>query len=883
MNYHAKSVREVFEELNTSEKGLSKEEGKVRLEKYGKNDIKEKRKLKSFKILIQQFNSFLIYILLIAAIVSFIIGHKLDSYVIGAIVLINAGLGYFQQHKAEKAIQKLKKLVIPKSKVMRDGKQIIIPSTELVPGDIVLLGSGDKVNADCRIIESENLQTNEAILTGESLPIDKEDKKISEKKSLAERKNMIYMGTAVVRGSAEALVVATGKDTEFGKIAENLQEMDVSKTPMQKRLDKFSKQIGFIILGIVALVMLLGLLEHFDLMEMFFTSVALAVSAIPEGLPAVLAISFAISSIAMSNKNVIIRRLPAVESLGSVTVICSDKTGTITQEKMNVEEIFANGNFYSKEGKKILHKNKRIDLKKNKGLYQLFKTSILCNNARFEKIKDKYEIIGDPTEKALVSASLDLGMNKKTLIEQEPSLKKFEFDSKRKMMSVIRDKGRGKTIYSKGAIEKILNVSKSEFIDGQIKKLTEKRKKEIIKKSREMEEKALRVLAFGFRNLSKNEKAEEKDLIFLGFVGMIDPPRKEVKNAIKLCKDAGITVKMITGDAKITAMAIAKKIGINGKAMTEDEIEKLDDEELKNKMGEISVFARTSPTQKLRITKILQENSEVVAITGDGVNDSLALKAADVGVAMGERGTDVSREVSDVILTDDNFASIVEGVKQGRKTYDNIKKFTKYFLAVNFSEIFLILSVLVLGFFYGNGRWFLPLLPLQILWMNLVTDSLPALALVFEKEENVMKTKPRKEKSILSGIWRFIILAGILAFVAEFVAYVLGMNLGFSQEKTRTLVLTSAIFFELFFVYTCRSNKSLFKVGVFSNKWVNYAVLISAGLHLALMYSSMGDFFDIVPLSINEWIIVLPIAISGLIIFEVGKLILEKRKKPNKN
>lgn len=875
MNYHVKSVKEVFKELNSSEKGLSEQEAKIRLEKFGKNEIKKKKKLRALKILIQQFNSFLIYILLIAAIVSFIIGHKLDSFVIGVIVLINAGIGFSQQHKAEKAIQKLKKLVIPKTKVMRDGKHIIIPSIELVPGDIVLLSSGNKVNADCRIIESENLQTNEAVLTGESLPIDKEEKEIPEKVVLAERKNMIYMGTSVVRGSAKALVIATNMNTEFGKIAENLQEMEVVKTPMQKRLDKFSKQIGFIILGIVGIVMLLGLLEHFDLMEMFFTAVALAVSAIPEGLPAILAISFAISSIAMSKKNVIIRRLPAVESLGSVTVICSDKTGTITQEKMSIQEIFANNHFYIKKGKEIIYKNKKIDLKKDKEIYQLFKTSILCNNAYFEKIKDKYEIIGDPTEQALISASLDLGLNKKILIEQEPSVKKFEFDSKRKIMSVIRDKGRGKTIYSKGAIEKILKASKSELINGQIKKLSEKRKKEILKQSREMEKQALRVLAFAFKNLSNKEKSEEKGLIFLGFVGMIDPPRKEVKNAIKLCKDAGINVKMITGDAKITAMAIAKEIGIKGKAVTENEIEKLNDEELKEKIKDIGIFARTSPNQKLRITKILQENSEIVAITGDGVNDSLALKAADIGVAMGKRGSDVARDISDVVLSDDNFISIVEGVKQGRKTYDNIKKFTKYFLAVNFDEIFLVLFALFL-------RWPLPLLPLQILWINLITDSFPALSLVKEKEEEVMKSKPRQEKSILDNIWKFVIIAGIVAFLAELAVFLIFKD-NFSIEKVRTMVLTSAILFELFFVYVCRSERSVLKNNIFSNKWLNMAVLFSLGIHILMVYTGLGNLFGVVPLSIKDWLFILPFAISGLLIFEIGKIILNKRKGPNNN
>jgi P-type Ca2+ transporter type 2C len=871
MDYFAKTKEEIFKELKTSDRGLSQEEIIKRRKRYGKNDIKKKKRLRNIKILLQQFNSFLIYILLIASIFSFIIGNKIDGIIISMIIILNAGLGFFQQYKAEKAIQKLKKLVIPKSRVIRDGIQKIIPSIELIPGDLVLLNSGDKVNADCRIIESENLQTNEAILTGESLPINKESKKISKNTVLAERINMVYMGTSIVKGTSKAVVVSIGNNTEFGKIAENLQNIEISKTPMQKRLDKFSKQIGLIVLFIIGIVTLLGFLEHFDLMNIFLVSIALAVSAIPEGLPAVLAISFAISSLAMSKGNVIIRRLPAVESLGSVTIICSDKTGTITQERINVERIFTNNSFYIKKEKKLFIENKEISINKDKEIYELFKTGILCNNARFEVIKDKYEIIGDPTEKALVSASLDLGLNKKSLIEKEPSIKKFEFDSKRKMMSVVRNNGKNNIMYSKGAIEKILRICKYELINGRTKELSKERKREILKQSKKMEEDALRVLAFAFRNFNYGEKLQEENLTFLGFVGMIDPPRKEVKEAIKLCKDSGIKIKMITGDSKITAMAIAKQVGIEGKAITETDLIKMTDVELKKEIYNIGIFARTSPNQKLRITQILQENSEIVAITGDGLNDSLALKAADVGISMGIRGSDVAREISDVVLTDDNFASIVEGVKQGRKTYDNIKKFTKYFLAVNFDEILLVLVTLFL-------KLPLPLLPLQILWINLITDSFPALSLVFEKEEDVMKTKPRKEKSLLDNIWKFVIFAGLFAFAISFTVYLIGISFGYTIEKIRTIVLTTIIFYELLFVYTCRSDKSLLRNNLLSNKWINRSVLFSIGIHLLLIYTFIGEFFGVVPLNLKDWILILPFIFSGLILFEIVKLIKNSKK-----
>src|SRR3989339_40380 len=876
-NFYSKTKEEIFREFNSSANGLNQKEVDFKQEKYGKNVIKQIHKLRPLKIFFEQFNSFLIYILIIAAGVSFFIGHSTDGFVISAIVLLNAFIGFFQQLKAEKAIVNLRKLIIPISKVIRKNKLMEINSEELVPGDIIILEAGDKINADCRIIESENLQTNEAILTGESLPVDKWDILLKDSTIISRQSNMLFAGTQIVRGNSKAIVVATGINTVFGNLAETLQEIEITKTPMQKRLDNFSKQIGFIILFAVSAIILMGFMKEFDTLNMFMIAVALAVSAIPEGLPAVLAVSFAISSLLMSKQNVIIRRLPAVESLGSVTIICSDKTGTITEEKMEIREIFANNNFYTKNGKDIFLKDKKIDIEKNKELYQLIKTSLLCNNARFEENNGEYEIIGDPTEGALVLAGLDLGLNKKLLIDKEPSVQKFEFDSKKKMMSILRDNGRNKVLYSKGAPEKILQISSFELVNGQIKELTMQRRKELLNSSKKLEEDALRVLAFGYKNISIKSKAKEGNLIFLGFAGMIDPPRKEVKNAIQECKNAGIKVKMITGDSALTAKAIAKEIGIEGEIISGDELEEINDMTLTNRIDNISIFARITPSQKLRITKILQQKGEVVAMTGDGVNDVLALKSADVGIAMGKRGTDIARDASDIVLVNDNFASIVEGVKQGRKTYDNIKKFTKYFLAVNFSEIFLILFALIMGLFYGSEKWFLPLLPLQILWINLITDSLPALALVFEKEENVMNTPPRKEKSLLDGIWKFVILAGILTFAIKLAIYLIEVSNTLSIDRTRTLILTTAIFFELFFVYSCRTESSLLKNGIFSNKWLNYAVIISVILHLILLYSPLGIIFGVIPLTIKDWLFILPFVVSGLVIFEIGKLIRQKK------
>ena len=872
MGFHSKTKEEILKEFNTSNKGLSQKEAQKRLSKYGKNVLKKTHKLKPIKILFEQFKSFLIYILLIAVIVSFLIGNLIDAIVILAIVILNASIGFFQQYRAEKALIGLKKILVPTSIVIRDGKHKKIPSSEIVPGDILTFEPGDKINADCRIIEDKNLQTNEAVLTGESMPVNKFDEKLPLETILAERLNMLYTGTQITRGSARAIVVATGMNSEFGKIATELQEIKIQKTPIQKRLDKFSKQLGFIVLGIVLIIMFLGFLEHFDKLEMFMTSIALAVSAIPEGLPAALAVSFAISSVFMSKKNVIIRKLPAVESLGSVTVICADKTGTLTEEKMYVQEIFTNGKSFLKKENKILLNNKQVDLSTNKEFLQLIKTSILCNDARFEKLESGgYSFTGDSTEEALVRLALDLNINKKELTEDEPKIKEFEFDSNRKMMSILRRVGKNNVLYSKGAPEKIISKSSFEIINGQKRKLSEKRKKQLIKESEKMEEKAFRVLGFAYKDFFEKSKVEEKGLVFLGFMGMIDPPRKEVKDAIRLTRSAGIEVKIITGDSALTAKAIAMQIGIKGEIMTGAELEKISEGELGKVIDRISIFARTNPQQKLKIVKVLQENGETVAVTGDGINDVLALKSADVGVAMGQRGTDVARDVSDVVLIDDNFASIVEGVKEGRKTYDNVKKFTKYLLAVNFSEILLIIMVLLM-------RMPLPLIPLQILWINLITDSFPALTLVFEKEENVMKTKPRKEKSLLNGIWKFIIIGGLLNFIVCFAVYLIGINNGLAIEQTRTMVLTTGVLFELFFIYTCRSKKPLTEIGIFSNKWLNYAILFALVAQVILLYTPLATVFGVVPLTIHNLLFILPFAVSGLVVFEIFKFFRRKSK-----
>jgi len=872
-NWHALKKEEALKKLNSNLQGLTEIEARKRLEKYGKNIIKELYKINPAKIFFKQFKSFLVYILLFATLFSLIIKHYIDAGVIFAIIILNSTLGSIQEYKAEKSILKLKKLMRPKARVFREGRLKKINAEEVVPGDILVLKEGDKIVADCRILESENLEVNEAILTGESLPILKSEDVMPEKTNLAERKNMLFSGTSVVKGNCKAVVVATGMSSEFGKIAGMLQVISLPSTPMQKKLNRFAKQISFVIISLAILIFILGIIEKQNLVEMFLTSIALAVSAIPEGLPAIITIGLAFATSNMARKNVIIRRLPAAETLGSVTIICSDKTGTITEKEMTVREIFAGNKLYQKQDNSVTYKNKEIEVEKEKELLQLLKTSVLSSNARFEEKENRrgYVVYGDPTESALVLSALDLGVNRKLLTEKESRIKEISFTSERKMMSILR-KGEGREVlYSKGAPDVILNKCSTEFLDNEKKKLSDKRRKKLKKISEQLENKGYRVLAFAFKFVKVPEKLKEDNLIFLGFVALLDPPRKEVKEAISQCENAGIKVKMITGDSEFTAKTVAEEVGIKGKVISGSELDKMTDEQLKKQIGNISIFARTSPKQKLRIVQILKAKGEQVAITGDGINDSLALKKADIGIAMGIRGSDVAREVSDMILTDDNFASIVKAVKQGRVVYDNTKKITKFLLAVNFSEILLIIFAIV-------GKFPLPLLPIHILWMNLVTDSIPALSLIKEKEEEVMKRKPSKEKGLLSGIWFFVIAAGIIAFLVETAVFLISLN-NYSLIKVRTLVLTSGILFELFFIFTCRSNKKLKEIGFFSNKYVVYAFLLSLFFHLSVIYTPLANVFRLSSLNLNDWLFVLPFSVSGLFIFEIAKYLKFWRNK----
>ena len=867
MEWHAVKKEELFRNLKTSEKGLSEVEAAKRLEKYGENELKEIYKINPFKIFVSQFKSFLIYVLIIAALISLFIGHYLDAGVIFAITLINSTVGFIQQYKAETSIAKLRQLFIPQAKVFREGKLKIISSKKLVPGDIILFEQGDKITADCRILESENLELNEAILTGESNSVEKYETLVTPDTLLAERINMLYTGTTVSNGKVTALVVSTAMDSEFGKIALTLQEIVSPETPMQKKLDKFAKQIGLVIIALAALTFIIGILTGIDKIEMFLTSISIIVAAIPEGLPAVITISLAFATKRMLKHNVLIRRLPAAETLGSVTMICSDKTGTITEEKMIVKEIYCDSKEYKNAEKGIMQNKNLVSFEKEKLLQQLISTSVLSSNARFEKTGDTYTIIGDTTEAAFVSFALDYGINRKILTEKEPRIKEISFSSERKMMSILRKSERKNVLYCKGAPSVIIERSSFELTNKGIEKLDEKRKKELTKIYQDIEKKGLRVLGFAFKTVT-HDKDLESSLIFQGFMGILDPPRKEVWQAIKDCQSAGIKVKMITGDSPLTAKTVANEVGIYGDVIDGRQLEEMTDEDLLSEIENIAVFARTDPKQKLRIVEILKLKGEQVAITGDGVNDILALKKGDIGIAMGKRGSDIARDVSDMVLLDDNFFSIVRGIEEGRVVYDNSKKSIKFLLSANLGEILLIAFAVIL-------RLPLPILPLQILWVNLVTDSFPALALTKEKSEDVMKTPPRKESSLLQGIFISMSLTAIVFLVCCFSIFYYGLN-NFALDITRTMVLMTIIGFEMFFVVSCRSEKPIYKIGFLSNPMILYAIISVIVLQLALIYTPLSTVFGVVTLSRFQWLLVLLASLPGLLIFEIIKFFRKK-------
>ncbi len=892
-----KSTEEAEKILETNiQNGLTENDVKTKREKYGLNMLKAKKKASLLQRFIEQFKDFSIIVLIIAAIVSGFVGISqgegmTDTIIILIVVLANAIIGIAQESKAEKSLEALQKLTDHASKVIRDGKIKVIPAKELVPGDIVVLDTGDYIPADLRVIEAVNLKAQESSLTGESVPVEKTTKTIEKTDvGIGDRTNMLFSSSLVTYGRGKGIVVQTGMNTEVGKIAGMLDNTEKQITPLQEKLNKLGKTLGIAALAICAFIFIIGLIQGKEPINMFMTAVSLAVAAIPEGLVAVSTIVLAIGVQKMVKKNAIVKKLPAVETLGSATVICSDKTGTLTQNKMTVEKIFING-----ETKELAEYKKNI----NEDLKKLIFANMLCNDT---KISTDGKLTGDPTETALVDMAFKLDFDP-SVYDRMPRIQEIPFDSDRKLMTTVNEVNGKYIVYTKGGMDELIGICNSYILNGEIKNNIEEYKNMITKNNEQMAKEALRVLACAYKEIDHKPTKEdmeniEKDLIFVGMVGMIDPPREEAKIAVEKCKTAGIKTVMITGDHKITATAIAKKLGIlenEDEAITGADLEKMTDEELEKNVRKYSVYARVSPEHKVRIVKAWQKNGEIVAMTGDGVNDSPALKTANIGCAMGVVGTDVAKEAADVILTDDNFATIVSAVEEGRRIYDNILKVIQFLLSSNVGEVIvLFLATLLTPFF---AKWFgitdvahlEILLPIHILWINLVTDSLPALALAFDPaNEGIMKRKPAKPgKGVFTKgmTWR-VIYQGVMIGLLTLAAFMIGLATtkepinGLSLDESKievgqTMAFITLAMSELVHVFNIRDNKkSIFKTKIFNNSKLIWAILASAALmFVILVIPALRHIFSIPILPTGNILELVLLVFAPIVIVEIFKLL----------
>ena len=889
-----KTVEEVEKELGTNkENGLSSKKVEENRAKYGLNELKEKKKESLIQKFIDQFKDFSIIVLIIAAIVSGVVGVMqgegfTDTIIILIVVLLNAVIGVAQESKAEKSLEALKKLSAHAAKVIRNGKETAIPARELVPGDLVIIETGDYISADLRVIEAVNLKSQEASLTGESVPVEKRTDAIQETEvGVGDRKNMLFSSSLITYGRGKAIVVKTGMNTEVGKIADMINQTEDQETPLQKKLNSLGKTLGMAALTICAVIFVIGLLQGKEIIDMFMTAVSLAVAVIPEGLVAVSTIVLAIGVQKMVKKNAIVKKLPAVETLGSSTVICSDKTGTLTQNKMTVEKIFCN--------------DVTADIEKaetNEDFRKLIYDCMLCNDSR---VLENGEIAGDPTETALVDLALKLDYPV-SIMRENPRVAEVPFDSNRKLMSTVNGKDGKYIVYTKGGLDEILRKCDSYLYKGSVRHNLSDYAEWIRTNNEHMANEALRVLAFAYKEIdhvpSKYEMENlESGLTFIGMIGMIDPPREEAKKAVEKCKHAGIKTVMITGDHKATAVAIAKKIGIlenDSEALTGLELDKISDEQLAKDVRKYSVYARVSPEHKVRIVKAWQKNGEIVAMTGDGVNDSPALKTADIGCAMGKVGTEVAKEAADVILTDDNFATIVSAVEEGRRIYDNILKVIQFLISCNVGEVIVLLLATLfaptIGRVFGiyDISMIQILLPIHILWINLVTDTFPALALAFDPaNKDIMDRKPvKKDEGIFTKGRTFrIVYQGFMIGLLTIAAYLIGIgstktaigNLTLEETKIevgQTMAFTVLAFSELIHVFNIRDNKnSIFKTGILGNSILIYAVVISALLMgVILLIPQLREIFSIPILPVGNIIETVLLIIAPVVIVELMKL-----------
>ena len=891
---HSKTIEQVFRELKTSKEGISQSEADERLKQYGFNELQKGKKESVLMLFVKQFKDFLTYLLLFAAAISFILSHALDGFAMLSIALLSAILGFMQEYKANKAIEALEKLTAPTARVIRGKEEKKIAAREIAPGDIILLEAGDIVPADCRIIEAINLKIDESSLTGESVASRKGSKEVGEDAAITEQSCMSFMTTSVTYGKGKCVAVGTGMNTEIGKIAKSLQTQEETMVPLQVKFKQMAKQIGIAVIILVSIVFIITLINKDPSLplktvvgSLLIFALGLAVAAIPNSLPAIVMISLAMGAKILAKKKMIVKKLSATESLGSVTIICTDKTGTITKNEMTVTQLYwdnktidVSGSGYNPAGKFSI-KGKDTD---PNHFELLLRVGCLCNNAKLVTEDEKYSIIGDPTEGSLIvlgkKANLDSAFSSKF-----SSVSELPFDSERKRMTVIFDNkiNKKREAYVKGAPDILLEKCSQIFSNGKVRKINPSDKKKILEANNRFAADALRVLAFAYREISntKGRKKEydiesvEKDLIFIGLAGMIDPPRDEVKEAVLKCRRAGIRVMVITGDYAETAKAVAEQIGLyheDDLVLTGAEIDKMSDEEMERKIEGIRIIARALPIQKLRIVDALQKKGHIVAMTGDGVNDAPALKRADIGIAMGITGTDVAKEVSEGILADDNFATIVNAVEEGRNVYDKIIKSTRYLLSCNAGEVVSVFASIL-------TRLPLPLLPLQLLMMNLVTDGLPALALGTEHgDKNIMQRPPRdpKDKPINRQMLILIIVFGMLMGLGTFLLfkayYVKTGNLAYSQ----TVAFTTLVILEMFAVFGSRSLEPFGKINPFSNKWVTFAVLSSVLIQLAIIYlKPMQTLFGTVPLAASDWIWIILISFAGYWIMETSKFFMK--------
>ncbi|MCK8486127.1 calcium-translocating P-type ATPase, SERCA-type [Paenibacillus sp. MBLB2552] len=912
-NWHQWSSEALLERFGvTREQGLTDEEALKRREESGWNELQEGERISPILLFLNQFKDFMMLVLMGATLISGFLGEYLDAITIIAIIILNGVLGFIQEFRAERSLRALKELSAPHANVLRQGIVKNIPARELVPGDIVLMESGDRIPADIRWLSTNSLDVEESALTGESHPVGKHAGVLSESDvPLGDQKNIGFMGTMITRGTGRGIVIRTGMDTEMGKIADLIQNTEVQETPLQRRLEQLGKILIYMALGLTVVVVLLGILQGQPANSMFFAGVSLAVAAIPEGLPAIVTIALALGVQRMIKRKAIVRKLPSVETLGCASVICSDKTGTLTQNKMTVTRVWLEGRSLEVTGEgyepvgNILDQGAPVDLRKDQSLRRLLQISSLCSNAVIyeddpekrgrRKTKEEaaqvgplWKLKGDPTEGALVTLASKMGLSPATLSGMYIRDQEFPFDSKRKRMSVIVSHQGGKMALVKGAPDMLLERCSYILWEGKVVPFTGTFRQKVQAANEQMARSALRVLGMAYRDLKPaegqdNEDHVESQLIFVGLTGMIDPPRREARDAITVCRRAGIKTVMITGDHGLTAEAIAADLGIlprGGSSMSGQQLELLRDEELEKQVENIYVYSRVSPEHKLRIVKALQRNGHVVAMTGDGVNDAPAIKAADIGIAMGITGTDVSKEASSLILSDDNFTSIVAAIEEGRSIYENIRKFIRYLLASNVGEILTMFFAMLAGLP-------LPLLPIQILWVNLVTDGLPAMALgVDQPEKDLMEHKPRgaNENIFARRLGWKIISRGVLIGVCTLGAFWLTLRHAPSDPaqlvKAQSVAFATLVMAQLIHVFDCRSSRSIFHRNILQNKYLVAAVLSSIALLLGVMYiEPLQPIFKTVPLGLREWAITLVAAGIPTFLMGAGSVWSTKRNR----